>query len=98
MALATTPARTKNEIEPEIEAARREMERRLTEDRAAHERLLAEENCAYFTLVAAAGLQAGWHTRTVQYHIGRYSSLVHSLLCGYSFVGLLFYMFAQLLL
>lgn len=47
------------------------MERRLTDERAAHERLLAEENCAYFTLVAAAGLQAGWHTRIVQYHVGR---------------------------
>lgn len=57
------------------------MERRLTDERAAHERLLAEENCAYFTLVAAAGLQAGWHTRIVQYHVGRYLILVYSLSC-----------------
>ena len=56
-ALTAMPARTVNEIEPEIAAAKVEMERRLVEDRGMHERHLAEENDRYFALVAAAGLQ-----------------------------------------
>ena len=55
--VATTPARTTNEIEPVFEAVKREMRRLLVEERGMHERLLADENEKYFAFVAQAGLQ-----------------------------------------